>query len=195
MHKGRHRRFIQRKVLIFLSPIFVLKMRVCVFITLRKVESKPLVPVSSVKWDFFFPLYSFVLIFFFCQKRKDIIFELIIFNFQRTKAKKLLQSQVLNERSTGKGPAQGRQCGPLHKDAWGSTGAVGGGQEREGTFIKENGQNICHLATLSYNIFFNPHNNTAVFIWLVLPRWQHTSVCLYRPKSKLFLWPQCLQNN
>lgn len=43
-------------------------------------------------------------------------------------------------------------------------GLLGGGREREGTFIKENGQNICHLATLSYNIFFNPHNNPAGFI-------------------------------
>lgn len=101
----------------FLIPDFCFKNACLCVYNIEKGRIQTFSASFLSKMRFFFPLYSFVLIFFFLPKRKDIIFELIIFNFQRTKAKKLLQSQVLNERSAGKGPAQGRQCGPLHKDA------------------------------------------------------------------------------
>lgn len=151
----------------FLIPDFCFKNACLCVYNIEKGRIQTFSASSLSKMRFYF--FSFILLctdFLFLPKRKDIIFELIIFNFQRTKAKKLLQSQVLNERSAGKGPAQGRQCGPLHKERMPEVaqGLLGGGREREGTFIKENGQNICHLATLSYNIFFNPHNNPAGFI-------------------------------
>lgn len=109
----------------FLIPDFCFKNACLCVYNIEKGRIQTFSASFLSKMRFFF---SFILLctdFLFLPKRKDIIFELIIFNFQRTKAKKLLQSQVLNERSAGKGPAQGRQCGPLHKDAWGSTGAVG----------------------------------------------------------------------
>lgn len=77
------------------------------------------------------------------------------------KTKKLLQGQGLNDRPTGKGPAQdsaqrqGHQHGPSHKDripeaARGTAGLwCGKGTDDCG---EREGENICCLAILLYNI-------------------------------------------
>ena len=100
----------------------------------------------------------------------------IIF-FKKMTTKKLLQSQDLNERPTGKHPTQeqGHQHGPPHRERT-SEELLGCDGEGEGVFTKK--ENIFWLAILLYNVLFNPHINPTVYILLVFPRWQYSSACL-----------------